>query len=154
MPSVRFAVQATLFVVLGIGSAQDAPISVGDPLELRRVARSIGEAGLLARMAQGEVQAIRAAGHVDAPEAVLARLAEIAGGDDPVAAPAAASAALRLELDPLDIEAREVLPEPLREARAGWARLEADETARADLRRVAGIMRGRLDAALLETPSE
>ena len=106
------------------------------------------------RIDAGEVQAIRAAGFVDAPEVVLKRLGEIAAGDDPVRAPAAASAGARLRLDPLDVEAREVLPEMLREAREPWAMLEDDETARADLRRLAAIVRGNLDAALLETPSE
>ena len=147
--------QTVLFLgVLGVASAQDAPIETGDPLELRRHARTIGEAGLLARIDAGEVQAIRAAGWAEAPEAVLQRLGEIAGGDDPVRAPAAARAGANLRLDPLDVEAREALPETLRAAREPWAALEADETARADLRRLAAIVRGNLDAALLQTPSE
>lgn len=145
-----------LIVVAGVGlaSAQDAPIATGDPLELHRHAREIGEDALLERIDAGEVQAIRAAGWVDAPEVVLKRLGEIAAGDDPVRAPAAASAGARLRLDPLDVEAREVLPDALREAREPWARLEADESARADLRRLAALVRGNIDAALLQTQSE
>ena len=145
---------ALALVGAAIVTAQEAPIWVGDPLELRRHARAIGEDGLLERIDAGEVQAIRAAGFVEAPEAVLHRLGEIAAGDDPVRAPAAASAGARLSLDPLDVEAREVLPESLRDAREPWAGLAADESAREDLRRLAGIVVGRIDAALLETPSE
>lgn len=137
-----------------IVAAQPDPIEVGDPLALRRQARDLGEDALLERIDSGEVQAIRAAGFVDAPEAVLKCLGEIAAGDDPVRAPAAALAGSRLQLDPLDIESREVDGEPLREAREVWSALEADETARADLRVLAGLVRGRIDAALLQTPSE
>jgi len=129
--------------------AQEGPDALvaarsADPLTLAPIVARLGDSAVLARLAEGqptEVQlaAIHASRTLLAPEAALGLLATHAAGRDPDLAPAAARAALDISraLDARDLDAREVAPAALDEARATLASLGADETARPDLRRAA-----------------
>ncbi|MDQ3034673.1 MAG: hypothetical protein M3Y87_19845, partial [Myxococcota bacterium] len=90
-----------------------------------------------------------------APERALEALAAIARGRDPDLAPAAALSMLEIArtLDPQALDAREVMREELSPAHAAIAQLAGDDTARADLRRVAYIVLAALDAAGVPTPA-
>lgn len=81
-----------------------------------------------------------------APEAALELLVELARGRDPALAPAAALAIDRITsvLDRPALEAREVDPRSLAGVRDSLRRLEADTTARPDLRRLAAFSAARL----------
>jgi hypothetical protein len=146
---------ARLAVCLSVGllvdgshaQAQDDPllaVTDADPLELARAAARLGDAAVLARLADARprelrLAAIRATPFLHAPERALAPLAAIAGGRDSVLAPAAALAGLRIArtLDGLALDRRECAPTELHDARTAWDHVARDETARADIRRAA-----------------
>lgn len=123
--------------------------TLGDPLELARYVDSVGDDRVLAAFESGafaeRLGAIRASRWLAEPERALGPLAELAAGDDPDLAPAAARAgghiAERLNHDSL--RAREADFALL--DGGPWAALAADESARADLRaigeRVAAALR-------------
>jgi hypothetical protein len=118
----------------------------GDPLELARVVDRIGDRAVLDRLAADRpadvrLAALRAAPAMRAPESALGALAEIAGGRDPDLAPAAMLSVLTIAraLDPLELDAREVLRADLAPARRAIGAIAADATARADLRRGAEL---------------
>ncbi|MFO0695585.1 MAG: hypothetical protein U0230_18635 [Polyangiales bacterium] len=149
-----------LLVVLGtaVGSAathaDDPAPSVrpaADALELSRRARHAGDADVLARLSpdrgrEERLEAVREAPSMRAPEAALELLVELARGRDPALAPAAALAIDRITsvLDRPALEAREVDPRSLAGVRDSLRRLEADTTARPDLRRLAAFSAARL----------
>lgn len=133
--------------------------TTSDPLELARVVDRAGDDAVLARLVTGtpaaaQLAAVRAAPGMRGPERALEALATIARGRDPDLAPAAARAMLEIAraLDPQALDAREVMREELSPARAAIAELALDETARADLRRVAEIVLAVLDAAGVPAP--
>ncbi|MAC28994.1 MAG: hypothetical protein CMH59_21325 [Myxococcales bacterium] len=149
-------------------AAQDASLAAraravgADPMELARIARDADEAVLAALADAAETAraerwaAARVAPWIDAPERALAPLAAIAGGDDPLLAPVAAEAgwAIASRLEPGDLAAREVPLAPLREARGAWAAVAADESARADLRRLAAFTADALGQLAPEPAAE
>lgn len=124
-----------------------------DPLELARLVDRIGDEAVIARLSEEtptdiRLLAVRAAPQLEGPERALEALAAIAQGRDPDLAPAAANSLLVIAhaLDPQSLDRREVLREELAPARAALSLLEADETARGDLRRAAGIVIAALDS--------
>lgn len=146
-PFVIFLV--TLPVTAGSLTAQEPPRSQAE-------ARWRAEDASLAAITEGSlVERLRAIRH--APELAIAplalpSLAGVAAGDDPILAPAAASAAWRiarvLELDALLAEEFDLAP--LREARGAYLAIANDESARPDLRQLAGFVAdalAQLDAA-------
>lgn len=154
------AIPCVLVVVAALASAQtpDAvdPLLAAhdtDPLELAHVVDRVGDDAILARLAPETPIAVRAlavaaAPRLHVPEAALASLAEIAAGRDPDLAPRAASALLTIAraLDERSLDARESDRASLVPVRVRLAQLVADETARADVRRAAGLA----DAALAD----
>lgn len=155
---LAFALWIALFAdVKGQLSAQSVdPFLVhptSDPLELARLVDRIGDAAVIARLSDEtptdiKLLAVRAAPQLDGPERALEGLAAIAQGRDPDLAPAAAHSLLVIAhaLDPQALDAREVLREELAPARVALSTLQADETARGDLRRAAGIVIAALDS--------
>jgi len=136
-----------LLALAGDGGAQDdVRVALkgagGDPMELGRVVRAYGDDAV--REALGSPEGIRATPWLDAPEEVLPALAEIAAGDDPLLAPLATRAAHRIaeRLDPVELHRREVYGAI---DAAGFTAIAEDETARADLRRLAGVTAELLD---------
>lgn len=124
-----------------------------DPLELARLVSRMGDESVLPRLSDEspvdvKLIAIRAAPHLEGPERALEALASIAQGRDPDLAPAAAHSLLVIihALDPQALDAREVMRDELTPAWAALSHLEADETARGDIRRVASIAMAALDA--------
>lgn len=118
-----------------------------DPMELARAVDRHGDDAVLARLDERSprdvrLAATRAARFMRSPELALERLARLAAGRDPILAPAAARAALFIatELDVDALASREVDPATLTQARALFAALEADETAREDLRAAAAAI--------------
>lgn len=130
-----------------------------DPLELGRVTRARGDGAVLSRLADDRpvvvrLAAIRASRWMRAPEAALGRLAALAGGRDPDLAPAAARAAWHIAraLDGPALHRREVIPADLAPARSTLQQLAADESARADLRRLAAFAADALSALGVPEP--
>ena len=122
-----------------------------DALELSRRARRGGDANVLARLSpergrEERLEAVREAPSMREPEAALELLVELARGRDPALAPAAALAVHRVvsALDGPTLEAREVDPHSLVGVRDALRRLEADGSARPDLRRLAAFAAARL----------
>jgi hypothetical protein len=111
----------------------------------------------LAAIAEGDVaerlRAIRSIPGLEVAPLALPALAPIAAGDDPILAPAAASAAWRiaraLDLDALMADELDLAP--LREARAAYLALANDESARPDLRQLAAFVADAL--AQLDAPA-
>lgn len=146
---------APVLVIVALGGAlivraqePDPLVALGssDPIALARAVDRIGDEGVIARLteetaADVRLAAIRACPGLREPERALEPLAAIAIGRDPDLAPAAARAILEVarELDPQELDAREVMREELVPAREAIQRIVDDETARADLRRAAGI---------------
>jgi hypothetical protein len=155
---MRTGLGIALLAIAASGAAQDVdPLletGTSDPLELARAVDRIGDAALLARLgeetpADVRLLAVRGAPQMHAPERALEPLARIAAGRDPDLAPAAALSASRIAraLDPQALEARETLPSDLAAARTVLEALAADETARADIRRAAGMAVDAIGAA-------
>jgi hypothetical protein len=124
-----------------------------DPLELARLVFRIGDDAVIESLSEGtradaRLLAVRAAPQLEGPERAIEALAAIAGGRDPDLAPAAAQSLLVIAhaLDPQALDAREVMREELTPARVALSHVEADETARADIRRAAAIAIAALDA--------
>ncbi|MBX3251000.1 MAG: hypothetical protein KF901_27735 [Myxococcales bacterium] len=120
--------------------ALDLRAAGDDPLELERLVRRLDEGALLAQLEEGlpatqRLAAIRAAPWTRHPEELLTPLCVLAGGDDALLAPAAASAAHRIAaaLDADVLLAREASLDVLPAAERACARVAADETVRADL---------------------
>lgn len=130
-----------------------------DPMELARVVDRIGDDRVIALLgdetpAAVQLGAVRAATQLRAPERALEALARIAAGRDPDLAPAAAMSILEIAraLDPQALDARETMRDELTPARAALAPLAADQTARADLRRIAGMAEDALAALGVPAP--
>lgn len=149
---MRRGLALALLLLASSASAQgDAPLaSVADldPMELARVGRRVGDAGILEALeaAAPDPSAILATPWMRAPEAALPRLVALAGGRDPWRAPLAMQAILRIaDSDVRDgMATREAAP--LDEALAGLSRLADDEAARPDLRAAAALARAQLVA--------
>lgn len=111
----------------------------------------------LAAITEGDVaerlRAIQHAPELEIAPLALPTLAPVAASDDPILAPAAASAAWRiaraLDLDALHAEELDL--GPLRDARAGYLALANDESARPDLRQLAAFVADAL--AQLDAPA-
>lgn len=137
---------------------QEAPMNFGalanldEPLELGRQVRSLDpnrlEEALLQGNRQEQLGAIRGAVWLAAPEHALSALAEVAAQDDPLLAPEAVAAALRIteRIDPLVLEDRELYGE-LTEAAEAFAAIAEDTSARRDLRQGAGFVAAALQGA-------
>jgi hypothetical protein len=120
-------------------------------------ARWRAEDAALTAMSEGSVaarlRAIQSAPALEVAPLALPVLSPIAAGDDPILAPAAASAAWRIAraLDRDALEAEELDLAPLREARAAYLALFNDESARPDLRQLAAFVADAL--AQLDAPA-
>ena len=126
---------------------------MSDPLEMSRWVARRGDGEVLSRLRPDarpieQLPGVMGARWMVDPERALPRLAALAAGRDPRVAPAAAVAAFHIasNLDPRDLEAREVPRSHLEEARAALAALVEDETARPDLARLAGFAAEQLRA--------
>jgi len=88
------------------------------------------------------LRAIRAAPFEHAPEAALGPLARLAAGREPTLAPAAAVAAYRIasSISRASLEAHETDEAKIDEAERAYRALSRDESARADVRRLAGYV--------------
>jgi len=134
-------------------------VADADPLELSRRVMQHGDDAVVARLSEDQpvvvqLAAVRASRFMRAPEAALPRLAQIARGRDPDLAPAAALACHRIarDLDTPALARREARRTALAPARADLEALAGDETARADLRRLAAFAADAL--AALDVPEE
>jgi hypothetical protein len=135
-------------------SAFEAPLDALDPLELARLVDRVGDGAVVAKIGDAtsapavRLRAVRAARFLDAPEAALLPLAELARGRDPILAPAAALAAYRIAsaLTLPGLEAREAALAELQPARRALDALGADESARGDLRGLALFAAAALEA--------
>lgn len=118
-----------------------------------RLARSEPLAALTEGDLPERLRAIQRAPELDAAPLALPVLAPIAAGDDPILAPAAASASWRIarSLDLDALMADELDLTPLRDARAGYLALANDESARPDLRQLAAFVADAL--AQLDAPA-
>lgn len=142
---VPVALAASALVTVEAGSAQ-APVpgpEVGTPVELARWVDREGDAAVLDALTSADRQtrmlALRAAPWMHGPEAALGALAGLARGRDPVLAPEAARAAMRiaLALDRDGLARREAVLADLQAAAATLDALADDDTARPDLRAAA-----------------
>lgn len=130
--------------------AQDSALSATE-------ARWRAEDAALTTMSEGSVaerlRAIQRAPELEVAPLALPVLAPIAAGDDPILAPAAASAAWRIAraLDRDALDAEELDLAPLRDARAAYLALANDESARPDLRQLAAFVADAL--AQLDAPA-
>ena len=113
----------------------------GDELSLPRLAARVGDdAVLVALRAKDDpilqLGAIRAAPHIVDHDQALLPLAEIAAGRDPELAPLAAWKLLRItqELVREHLDVKEIVPSDLAPAKAVLTTLQADESARRDIR--------------------
>lgn len=148
MKRIRFAAAcAWLVCTASLASAEpkgaDAlrAAAYSDELSLVRLATRAGDDAVLAALrAAGDpilqLAAIRAAPHIVDREEALLPLAEIAAGRDPELAPLAAWKVLYIaqELVRERLSVREIVPSALGPVRAVLKALEADATARADIR--------------------
>jgi hypothetical protein len=116
-----------------------------DELSLAQLAARAGDDVVLAALHAAEepvlrLAAIRAAPHIVDRDQALLPLAEIAAGRDPELAPLAAWKVLRITQDLVreHLELREIVPSALAPARAALIALQADTSARPDIRLYAG----------------
>jgi hypothetical protein len=130
-----------------------ASIADADPMTIARTVDRIGDAEVLARLAQSQpravqVAAMRAVPFMDGPEAALPSLTEVAAGRDPHLAPEAARALLDATegLTAEGLARREADLGELTETASRLERIADDETARADLRAACALAAGRLRA--------
>lgn len=133
--------------------AMVAMLATSDPMELSRLVDRLGDAEILEGFAQerslaARWGAARAAARMQVPALALGPLAAMASGRDPDLAPAAAASARSIcaSLDPQALDAAEVGPADLTEARQSFEALANDASARPDLRRVAAICGAAIDA--------
>jgi len=138
-------------------SAQTPTRERSTPERSATEARWRAEDAALAAITEGDVadrlRAIQRTSELEVAPLALPVLAPIAAGDDPILAPAAASAAWRiaraLELDALIADELDLTP--LRDARAGYLALANDASARPDLRQLAAFVADAL--AQLDAPA-
>lgn len=151
---------ASLFVAVSLTSAHAAtpdPLA-GDPLDpiaLARMAEEVGDARLGAELSRGTerarvLSAARASAYAAAPEALVAPLATLACGRDPVLAPEAAYVlgALPARFSGPDFDVREVLRADLRQAREALRCVERTPPPRADIAAQLALLAATLDALL------
>ncbi|MCU0671204.1 MAG: hypothetical protein MUE69_00280 [Myxococcota bacterium] len=138
-------------------SAQTPAPNRSTPRRSATEARWRAEDAALAAITEGEVadrlRAIQRTPELEVAPLALPTLSPIAAGDDPILAPAAASAAWRIAraLDLDTLRAEEVDLGPVHDARAGYLALANDESARADLRQLASFVADAL--AQLDAPA-
>lgn len=152
MKRIRLALGCAWFAAVS-GLAYADPKSVdalraagsADALELARVAARCGDDVVLAGLAAGvdpslQLAAIRAAPYIVDRHQALLPLAQLAGSRDPELAPLAAWKMLGIaqELVREHLEVHEIVPNELAPARAQLAAVQADATARPDIRLYAG----------------
>jgi hypothetical protein len=116
-----------------------------DELSLAQLAARTGDDVVLTALHAGDdpslqLAAIRATPHIVDRDQALLPLAEIAAGRDPELAPLAAWKVLRItqELVREHLEVHEIVPSSLAAARAALLAVQADGSARADIRLYAG----------------
>lgn len=133
------------------------PAHAQEPARSATEARWRAEDAALTTMSEGDVavrlRAIQRAPELEVAPLALPVLAPISAGDDPILAPAAASAAWRIAraLDRDALDAEELDLAPLRDARAAYLALANDESARPDLRHLAAFVADAL--AQLDAPA-
>jgi hypothetical protein len=129
-------------VWLGVGLAWSAHAETPEsPLDSAERVAATHEASLETGDLVARLRAIRAAPFGPDPEQALAPLARIAAGRDPSCAAVAAVALRRISsrLDRGTLDAHEADPAALAEAERLLRALVADRSARADIRRLAGL---------------
>lgn len=135
--------------VLGQGLELGRLATTTEPLELAREVHRGDPAALIAALGEGNREealgALRGAPWLDAPEEALLPIAALAAQDDPLLAPEAIAAALRIaqRLDPMVLGDREVFGE-LREAGEAFQAIAEDGALRRDLRQGAGFVAAAL----------
>lgn len=131
--------------------------AAGDPMEIARAVRSLGDAEVLARLEAdahaSRLLAISGAPFLDAPERALPALAVIAAGEDPDEAPAASRAAWTIAsgLALPDLDRREWEIEATLASADAYQRVSDDASARADIRLLAAST-AEVVRALVPTP--
>ncbi len=141
-------------VVLVMGGMVPAALSQESPLDSAQLAQGQAVDARDAALSRGTVaerlRAIRAAPFLPEPELGLSVLVPLAAGRDATLAPAAAVAIRRIteRLDRGSLDAHEVDAAELGRTQRALGAIARDSTARADIRRLAGLAAAELGAVL------
>lgn len=137
-----------------------AAMDAVDPLERARAFRGVDPREVLAALGpdandRDRLRAIHAAPLLEAPDETLPLLVAIAGGDDPLLAPAAASAAVASlhDLGGAELAASEVDLARVGETATAFVALADDEHVRPDIRAAAARVAGSI-LALTPAPTQ